>query len=58
MMDSTVGENGIDRSVRQESVSDRSLHIIGTIFIVLSFLGMLIALVNMPNHSLRTFLTF
>ena len=57
-MYSTVGEDGIDRSDRQDSVSDCSLHIIGTIFIVLSFLGMLIALVNMPNQSLRTFLAF
>ena len=57
-MDSTVGENGIDRLVRQESVSDRSLHIIGTIFIVLSSVGMLLALVNMPTQSLRTFLPF
>ena len=57
-MDSTVGENGIDRLARQESVSDRSLHIIGTIFIVLSSVGMLLALANMPTQSLRTFLPF
>lgn len=58
MMATTVGENDIDRSISQDGVSDRSLHIIGTIFIVLSLLGMLIALVNMPAQSLRTFLAF